>query len=53
MQNDRVPRRNHNRSLPLLLCNFNGNYTARGALLSMTETEIPAKKGLTRGKNVV
>ena len=30
MKNDRVPRRNDDRFLPLLFCNFDANYTARG-----------------------
>jgi hypothetical protein len=51
--NDLVLRQNHDRSSPLLLCNFNANYTPQGVLLSMTETRIPAKKGLTAGENVV
>lgn len=48
VRNDRVSRRNHNRSFPFLLRDFNANYTAQGALLSMRESEIPAKKGFDR-----
>lgn len=53
MRNDLVLRQNHDRSFPLLLCNFNVNYTPQGVLLSMTETRIPAKKDLTAEENVV
>ena len=53
LRNDRVLRWNHDRSFPLLLCNFNANYTPQGVLLSMTETRIPAKKDLTAGENVI
>ena len=53
MRNDLVLRQNHDRSFPLLLCNFNANYTPQGVLLSMTERRIPAKKDLTAGENVV
>ena len=53
MRNDLVLRQNHDRSSPLLLCNFNANYTPQGVLLSMMESEIPVKKDLTAGENVV
>lgn len=53
MRNNLVLRQNHDRSFPLLLCNFNANYTPQGVLLSMTETRIPAKKDLTTGENVI
>lgn len=53
LRNDRVLRQNHDRSFPLLLCNFNVNYTPQGVLLSMMESEIPVKKDLTPGKIVI
>ena len=49
MRNDLVLRQNHDRSFPLLLC----NYTPLGVLLSMMESEIPMKKDLTPGKIVI